>query len=104
MGMLDKISEILAIILAVQWIAMAIVNLTPTPEDNKWVGKFYRLIEVIAGVISKTAKEYPGERRIIERELADSVQSVSGETSNEQPRGTRRSDVDASLHQWSGND
>jgi len=104
MDIIDKISEILAIILAVQWIAMAIVNLTPTPEDDKWVGKFYRFIEVVAGVISKTAKEYPGERRIIERELADSVQPLSGDTDGAKRERAARGDVDAALHQWSGMD
>ena len=54
--LIDNIAEILALILAVQWLAMIIVNLTPTPLDDKWVGKFYRVVEVLAGVASKTAR------------------------------------------------
>lgn len=54
---LAKAPEIIAALFAVHAAALAIVNLTPTPEDDKVVAKFYRVIEVIAGIITKTAKK-----------------------------------------------
>jgi hypothetical protein len=34
--------------------ALIIVNLTPTPKDNEWLGKIYRwFIEPLAGIIAK---------------------------------------------------
>ncbi len=52
-----KAPEIITALFAVHAAALAIVNLTPTPEDDKVVAKFYRVIEVIAGIITKTAKK-----------------------------------------------
>lgn len=52
---------IVAVLVAVHGLALAIVNLTPTPADDEVLGKIYKVIEALAG-ISNTAKEYPGER------------------------------------------
>lgn len=42
--------------------AMAIVNTTDTPKDDEIVGKVYRVLELIAGiVVSDRAKQFPGE-------------------------------------------
>ena len=60
--LIDNIELVITFLFAIKIIAVAIVNLTPTPEDNKWLGRFYRLLEVVAGIISRTAKELPGER------------------------------------------
>lgn len=49
--------EIVAALFAVHAAAVAIVNLTPTPKDDEVVAKFYRLIEILAGIVSKTAKK-----------------------------------------------
>lgn len=35
-------------------IAKAIVILTPTPKDNLWIQRCYRVVEVLALVIGKT--------------------------------------------------
>jgi hypothetical protein len=33
-----------------------IVNLTPTPKDDAAVAKLYRLVEILAGLLSKKVK------------------------------------------------
>lgn len=43
-------------------LAVAIVNLTPTPADDLWVGKAYKFIEALAGIFSTTAKALPPKR------------------------------------------
>ena len=60
--LIDNIELVITFLFAIKIIAVAIVNLTPTPEDNKWLGHFYKALEVVAGIITKTAKELPGER------------------------------------------
>jgi hypothetical protein len=52
-----KAPEIIAALFAVHAAAVAIVNLTPTPADDKAVAKFYRVIEIFAGIITKIAKK-----------------------------------------------
>lgn len=49
-------TEILAALFAIHAAALAIVNLTPTPKDDEAVAKYYRVIEVIAGLVSKLSK------------------------------------------------
>lgn len=48
--------EIIAALLAVHAAAVAIVNLTPTPKDDEAVSKVYRVIEILAGIITKLSK------------------------------------------------
>jgi hypothetical protein len=43
----------LEVALAIHAAASAIVALTPTPADDKIVGKFYKLIEIAALVIGR---------------------------------------------------
>lgn len=50
-------SEITGTVAAIHLLALAIVNLTPTPRDNELYGRFYKAIERIAGIITKQAKE-----------------------------------------------
>lgn len=38
-------------------LALFIVNLTPTPKDDEFVGKAYKWVERMAGLISNKAKE-----------------------------------------------
>ena len=61
--MSPKIAEYIAVAIAVHGAAVAIVNLTPTPKDNEALGryskmavKFYRTIEIMAGVITPLVK------------------------------------------------
>jgi len=51
-----KSPEIIAALFAVHAAAVTIVNLTPTPKDDKIVAKYYRFIEILAGIVSKLAK------------------------------------------------
>ncbi len=53
-------------------LAIVVVNATPTPRDNEWLGKFYKAVEWAAGIFGYTAKEYPGDRAI-EREFAEMI-------------------------------
>jgi hypothetical protein len=43
---------VFAAVLALHAGALAIVNLTPTPKDDEFVKKFYRVIEAFAGIFS----------------------------------------------------
>lgn len=49
--------DIVAIGAALHALALVIVNTTPTPKDNELYGKFYKVIEVLAGVVTKIAKK-----------------------------------------------
>lgn len=49
--------EILAALIAVHAAAVAIVNLTPTPKDDDLVAKLYRVIEILAGIVTKLSKD-----------------------------------------------
>jgi hypothetical protein len=48
---------ILAVIAGVHVLALAIVNLTPTPKDNEIVAKAYKVVEVVAGLFSAKVKQ-----------------------------------------------
>lgn len=50
-------AEVAGILAALHVLALAIVNATPTPKDDEIYGKLYKVIEIIAGIISKTAKQ-----------------------------------------------
>lgn len=52
-----KAPEIVSALFALHAAAVAIVNLTPTPKDDAAVAKFYRVIEVFAGIVTKIAKK-----------------------------------------------
>jgi hypothetical protein len=51
-----SLQEWIAVALAIHALALAIANLTPTPRDNEIVARFYRLIEILAGIIGPMAK------------------------------------------------
>jgi len=55
--LLNNWAEVAGIAGALHILALAIVNLTPTPKDDEIYGKFYKVIEMIAGIVSKTAKK-----------------------------------------------
>lgn len=61
--MLQHLPEIVTVAVAAHGLALAIVNLTPTPKDNealntysRMVLKVYRAIEILAGLISPLVK------------------------------------------------
>lgn len=44
-------------LLALRETAMQIVKRTKTPADDEWVGKAYKVIEFVAGVLKKETKD-----------------------------------------------
>ena len=52
----ENYSEIVGILGTVHLLALAIVNLTPTPADDRAYKKFYTLVEKLAGLIGPLAK------------------------------------------------
>jgi len=50
-------AEIAGLAGAVHFLALAIVNLTPTPKDDEIYGKVYKVIEKLAGIITRIAKD-----------------------------------------------
>ena len=50
-------AEVAGILAALHVLALAVVNATPTPKDDEIYGKLYKVVEVIAGIVTKTAKK-----------------------------------------------
>lgn len=55
--LIDNHTDVIAAVLAVHAAAVVIVNLTPTPADDKAVAKLYKVIEILAGILTKIAKK-----------------------------------------------
>lgn len=56
------VGDFLVVLVSLHAVALVIVNLTPTPEDDKWVGIVYSYIEKLAGIIKPShVKSLPGE-------------------------------------------
>ena len=55
--LLANAKDVVEILIAIHGVALLIVNLTPTPKDDAILAKYYRIIEVLAGIISKLAKK-----------------------------------------------
>jgi hypothetical protein len=60
---IDRLADYAALAVAIHGVALVVVNMTPTPRDNKalkqysrLVVKSYRAIEILAGIISPLAK------------------------------------------------
>jgi hypothetical protein len=60
----DRIASYISLAVAVHAAALAFVNLTPTPKDNRRLGKVsravvrtYRIIELAAGIVTRKAKQ-----------------------------------------------
>ena len=52
-GLLNlDIDAIASLFAALHALALAIVNLTETPKDDEWLGRIYRWIEFLAGIIN----------------------------------------------------
>lgn len=61
--MTPRIAEYIAVAVAVHGAAVAIVNLTPTPKDDEFLGRYsrmavklYRAIEILAGLVTPLVK------------------------------------------------
>jgi hypothetical protein len=52
-----NLEGLMVVLFAVHALALAVVNLTPTPKDDAIVAKLYSVLEVVAGLVSKRAKE-----------------------------------------------
>lgn len=48
---------VLAVLAGVHALAVAVVNLTPTPKDNEILEKVYKVVEVAAGLFTTKAKD-----------------------------------------------
>jgi hypothetical protein len=55
--LIENHTDIIGAAFAIHAAAVVIVNLTPTPSDDKVVGKLYKVIEVFAGILTKIAKK-----------------------------------------------
>ena len=53
----ENLEALLAVLAALHGLAIAIVNLTPTPKDNEVIAKIYRVVEILAGILSDRAKD-----------------------------------------------
>jgi hypothetical protein len=47
----------LTVLAAMHGLAVAIVNLTPTPKDDEIIAKIYKVVEVLAGILTDRAKD-----------------------------------------------
>ena len=47
----------LTILTATHALAVAVVNLTPTPTDDAWVATIYKYVEWAAGIVTSKAKQ-----------------------------------------------
>ena len=50
-------TDIVGILAALHVLALAIVNVTPSKRDDELYNKLYKIIELFAGIITKTAKK-----------------------------------------------
>jgi hypothetical protein len=55
--LLAHVQQLLVVLFAIHALALAIVNLTPTPKDDAAVAKFYRVLEILAGIVTRLAKK-----------------------------------------------
>ena len=60
---MNHLSDYVALAIAIHGVALVVVNMTPTPKDNKALNeytrllvKLYRVIEVMAGIVSPKVK------------------------------------------------
>ncbi|CAB4139472.1 hypothetical protein UFOVP347_28 [uncultured Caudovirales phage] len=48
---------IVAVLVALHALALAVVNLTPTPRDNEILARVYRVVEMVGGIVTRKAKQ-----------------------------------------------
>jgi hypothetical protein len=73
-----NLETILTVILALHGAAIAVVNLTPTPKDDAFVGKVYKVVEAFAGIFGVKAKEFPGSREMKEKVAKTATSNARG--------------------------
>jgi hypothetical protein len=56
-NLISNAQRLVEILLAIHGVAILIVNLTPTKRDDQAVAGYYRIIEVLAGIITRLAKD-----------------------------------------------
>lgn len=54
--LINHAEQLIAILFAIHALSVLLVNITPTPKDDAAVAKFYKVIEVLAGIVTKLAK------------------------------------------------
>lgn len=52
----SNLEGLFTVVLSAHALAVAVVNLTPTPKDDAVVAKVYRVIEIAAGLFSRKVK------------------------------------------------
>ena len=57
MAFFEHFQTFLTVATAAHGLALVIVNLTKTPKDNEAVAKVYKLIEIVAGIVTPRAKK-----------------------------------------------
>jgi len=55
--LLNHIQQLLVVLFAIHALALAICNMTKTPKDNEVVAKYYRILEILAGIVTRFAKK-----------------------------------------------
>jgi hypothetical protein len=58
---METIANIIAICMTIVTVSSIVAALTPTPKDDEWIGKLYKLIDVMALNIGK-AKMKAGDK------------------------------------------
>lgn len=53
----NVIGTIFELAVAIHALALVIVNLTPTPKDDALLAKAYKVVEVVAGILTNKAKQ-----------------------------------------------
>lgn len=57
--LISNLDSLFIILFAIHALAKSIVILTPTPTDDEWVARFYKLIERIALVVGHSKEKNP---------------------------------------------
>ena len=58
---MQTFAYMMAIIMAIISVSSIIAAITPTPKDDVWIGKLYKLVDMMALNVWK-AKQKPGEK------------------------------------------
>lgn len=58
---MQTFANMMAIIMAIISVSSIIAAITPTPKDDVWIGKLYKLVDMMALNVWK-AKQKPGEK------------------------------------------
>jgi hypothetical protein len=56
-NLVTNAQHLVEILLAIHALALLIVNLTPTQKDDQAVAKYYRIVEILAGIVTRLAKQ-----------------------------------------------